>query len=93
MVFVPAGARSNAASFSVTSVSLIAMPFTVTLPLFVTTTVYVTLSPTATSSVGSAVFSTVSAALTSLSNFSVRIVPVSASVALRTDSPSFRVNS
>ena len=62
IVFVPSGASVNAASLRVTRLSLSAMSLTVTLPLFVTLTVYVTVSPTFTPLVGLALFSTVSAA-------------------------------
>ena len=66
IVFVSAGARSNAASFNVTRVSLSVIPLTVTLPLLVTTTVYVISSLTATLAASLsptfAVFSTVSSA-------------------------------
>ena len=48
--------RANAASFSVTSVSLKVMSVTFTSPVFVTTTVYVTSVPTSAFSLGSAVF-------------------------------------
>ena len=58
---MPFGARSNAAALSpvrVTSVSVSLMPVTVTLPVFVTFTVYVIVVPAAVISVGFAVFST-----------------------------------
>ena len=63
--FFAPGARSNAATFSLTSVSLSAIPLIVTLPVFSTVTVYATLSPTFTPEVGDALFVTVSAAFAS----------------------------
>ena len=59
IVLLPPGVSENPASLRVTRVSSSLMVFKDTLPLFVTTTVYVTSVPTAAFSLGLAVFVTV----------------------------------
>ena len=65
IVFDAPTSRLNASSFSSTSVSSRVMLFTLTSPVFVTTTVYVTTVPTSAFSLGSASFVMLSSALVS----------------------------